>query len=59
MGSIAGAFSVTVVAYILTWTNNDWTLTFMISSGIYLVGAVCWLFLDSHTPIENESGRAA
>ena len=52
MGSIAGAFSVTVVAYILTWTNNDWTLTFMISSGIYLVGAVCWLFLDSHTPIE-------
>jgi ACS family glucarate transporter-like MFS transporter len=53
MGSIAGAFSVTVVAYILTWTNNDWTLTFMISSGIYLVGAVCWLFLDSHTPIET------
>jgi ACS family glucarate transporter-like MFS transporter len=53
MGSIAGAFSVTVVAYILTWTNNDWTLTFMISSGIYLVGAVCWLFLDSHTPVES------
>jgi ACS family glucarate transporter-like MFS transporter len=53
MGSIAGAFSVTVVAYILTWTNNDWTLTFMISSGIYLVGAICWLFLDSHTPIET------
>jgi ACS family glucarate transporter-like MFS transporter len=55
MGSIAGAFSVTVVAYILTWTNNDWTLTFMISSGIYLVGAVCWLFLDSHTPIETSA----
>ena len=55
MGSIAGAFSVTVVAYILTWTNNDWTLTFMISSGIYLVGAVCWLFLDSHTPIDDEA----
>jgi ACS family glucarate transporter-like MFS transporter len=53
MGSIAGAFSVTVVAYILTWTNNDWTLTFMISSGIYLIGAICWLFLDSHTPIET------
>ncbi len=53
MGSIAGAFSVTAVAYILTWTNNDWTLTFMISSGIYLVGAVCWLFLDSHTPVES------
>ena len=52
MGSIAGAFSVTVVAYILTWTNDDWTLTFMISSGIYLIGALCWLFLDSHSPVE-------
>ena len=52
MGSIAGAFSVTVVAYILTWTNDDWTLTFMISSGIYLIGAICWLFLDSHSPLE-------
>ena len=53
MGSIAGAFSVTVVAYLLTWTNNDWTLTFTISASIYLVGGVCWLFLDSHTPVEK------
>ncbi len=60
MGSIAGAFSVTVVAYILTWTNDDWTLTFMISSGIYLIGAICWLFLDSHSPVEPaEETKAA
>jgi MFS family permease len=60
MGSIAGAFSVTVVGYILTWTNDNWTLTFMISSGIYLIGAVCWLFLDSHSPVEPvESVEAA
>lgn len=53
MGSIAGAFSVTVVAYLLTWTQDNWTLTFMISSGIYLIGALCWLFLDSRTPVES------
>jgi len=58
MGSIAGAFSVTVVAYILTWTNDNWTLTFMISSAIYMVGAVCWLFLDSHTPVEASAPSA-
>ena len=50
MGSIAGALSVTVVGYLLTWTANNWTLTFYISAAIYLVGAVCWLFLDSHSP---------
>ena len=57
MGSVAGASSVLVVGYLLTWTGN-WTLTFYISAAIYLVGAVCWLFLDSHTPIEQPAGSA-
>ena len=53
MGSIAGASSVLVVGYLLAWTSGNWTLTFYISSSIYLVGAVCWLFLDSHSPLEK------
>ena len=53
MGSIAGAVSVTVVGYLLMATGGDWTMTFYISSAIYFVGAICWLFLDSHTPIES------
>ena len=58
MGSIAGASSVLVVGYLLTWTG-DWTLTFYISAAIYLVGAICWLFLDSHTPLERTEAAAA
>jgi MFS family permease len=57
MGSIAGASSVLVVGYLLAWTGN-WTLTFYISAAIYLVGAFCWLFLDSHTPVEQAPVRA-
>jgi len=61
MGSIAGAVSVTLVGYLLAWTSGNWTMTFYISSAIYFVGAICWLFLDSHTPIESrgESLRQA
>jgi MFS transporter, ACS family, glucarate transporter len=55
MGSIAGAVSVTVVGYLLAWTSGNWTMTFYISSAIYFLGAVCWLFLDSHTPIERRT----
>jgi MFS transporter, ACS family, glucarate transporter len=55
MGSIAGASSVTVVGYLLFWTGDNWTLTFYISAAIYLVGAICWLALDSHTPIEQRA----
>jgi len=58
MGSLAGASSVLVVGYLLTWTG-DWTLTFYISAAIYLVGAICWLFLDSHTPLERPAVAAA
>jgi MFS transporter, ACS family, glucarate transporter len=54
MGSIAGASSVTVVGYLLFWTAKNWTLTFYLSAAIYLVGAICWLFLDSHTPVEGK-----
>jgi MFS transporter, ACS family, glucarate transporter len=53
MGSLAGASSVLFVGYLLAWTSNNWTLTFFISAAIYLVGAVCWLYLDSHTPVER------
>jgi MFS family permease len=61
MGSIAGAASTTVVGYLLVWTSNDWSMTFYISAAIYFLGAICWLFLDSHTPIERreETVRAA
>jgi MFS transporter, ACS family, glucarate transporter len=58
MGSIAGAVSVTFVGYLLAWTGGNWTFAFYVSAAIYLLGAVCWLFLDSHTPIEHKTNAA-
>jgi MFS transporter, ACS family, glucarate transporter len=58
MGSIAGASSTIVVGYLLAWTSNNWNLTFYISAAIYLLGAVCWLFLDSHSPAVVETAPA-
>jgi MFS family permease len=57
MGSIAGALSPLVVGYLLAWTNQDWTLTFYVSAAIYCLGAVCWIFLDAHTPMERVAGQ--
>ena len=42
-----------IVGYILTWTNQNWTLTFYVSCGIYLIGGLCWLFIDAHKPLEE------
>jgi ACS family glucarate transporter-like MFS transporter len=52
MGNIGGAFSPLVVGYLLAWTEQNWTLTFYVSAAIYSLGAVCWWFLDSYTPLE-------
>jgi MFS family permease len=52
MASIAGALSPLVIGYLLAWTGQNWTVTFYISSAIYSLGAICWLFLDAHTPME-------
>jgi ACS family glucarate transporter-like MFS transporter len=58
-GGIAGACSALVVGYILAWTNQDWTLTFYISSAIYMFGGLCWLFLDASTPFEKTRAGSA
>lgn len=51
-GNIGGAISPMAISFILTWTNNDWNLTFYISAAIYLGGILCWKFLDPVTPLE-------
>jgi MFS family permease len=57
LGNIGGALSPLAIGYILTFTNNNWTLTFYVSSAIYLLGGVCWLFIDAHTPLTEESNN--
>jgi MFS transporter, ACS family, glucarate transporter len=55
VGNIGGALSPLIIGYILTWNPGNWTLTFYVSSAIYLMGGVCWLFIDAHTPVEKRS----
>jgi MFS family permease len=54
LGNIGGALSPLAIGYILTFTNNNWTVTFYVSSAIYLLGAVCWLFIDAQTPLVTD-----
>jgi MFS family permease len=53
VGNIGGALSPLAIGYILTWTSSNWSLTFYVSSAIYLLGGLCWLFIDAHTPLEQ------
>ena len=53
MGSIAAGIAPLVIGMILDCTGRNWALTFWVSGIIYLLGGLCWLWLDPVTPIES------
>ena len=53
MGNFGGFLSPIVIGYLVESTNN-WTLTFYVTAGVYLLGAVFWLLLDPVTPLEEQ-----
>ena len=54
MGNFGGMAGPLVVGLVLQYTQRDWQLAFMISSVIYFLGAICWLFIDPVTPLEKQ-----
>ena len=52
MGNFGGFIAPIITGYILDATGS-WNLTFTISSGVYLLGAVCWLQLDPETSLDR------
>ncbi len=51
-GNIGGALTPLFIGYVLYWTNHNWNLTFYVSAAIYLLGNVCWRYMDPVTPVE-------
>jgi MFS family permease len=54
-GNMGGAVAPLAIGYILRWSGNNWDLTFYVSAAIYLMGIVCWRFLDPVTPLDREA----
>lgn len=57
-GQLGGALGPIVVGYILQYMDRNWTLTFTIAAVIYVIGGLCWLWIDPVTPIEGEETGA-
>jgi len=53
MGNFGGMAGPLVVGLVLQYTHRDWQLAFLISSVIYFMGAICWLWIDPVTPLEK------
>jgi predicted MFS family arabinose efflux permease len=61
MGNLGGAVGNVLVGYILSETSKCWGVNFYVSGAVYLVGGLCWLFIDPVTPLApaHEAGATA
>lgn len=57
MGSIGAALAPLVIGFLLDNSKQNWALTFWISGIVYLAGGLCWLGIDSTTPLVTSDQR--
>ena len=53
MGNLAGFASPVFGGYLLHATGNNWSALLYTMAGVYLVGMLCWPWIDPVTPIET------
>ena len=56
-GNIAGGVAPVAVGYILKYSGHNWMITFWISAAIYVIGGLCWRWIDPVTPLEDDAGE--
>jgi cyanate permease len=53
-GQVAAILSQPVVGYSVKWFGN-WNVPFWLLAGLFVMGAVCWLFVDPEKPIYHHA----
>ena len=54
MGNAGGALAPMIVPLVLKATNDNWNANFWMFAIVYFLGAVCWMFIDPVTPLEQQ-----
>lgn len=55
-GQLGGALGPIVVGYILEYMNRNWTLVFALSAAVYVLGGLCWMWIDPVAPLDRDEG---
>ncbi len=54
MGNFGGALGPIVTPFLLSQFQNQWSVPIYVAAATYLISIVCWIFIDSVTPIEAD-----
>lgn len=53
MGNLGGVASPYVVGWLLKRTHDDFSVAFYMSSAVFVVGAICWIFIDPVSSMDD------
>jgi MFS family permease len=53
MGNLAGFVAPVLGGFLLDATHNDWNLFIYVNAAAGILGAICWLFIDPTTTLEQ------
>lgn len=53
MGNLGGAAGSYMIGDLLVRSGGNWNLAFYMSSGVFLLGAICWIFIDPVTSMDD------
>jgi sugar phosphate permease len=53
MGNLGGAAATAVIGHLLVLTHKNWNVVFYLAAAVFVAGAVCWLFIDPVTPMDE------
>jgi nitrate/nitrite transporter NarK len=54
MGNLAGFAAPWIGGILLQRNNGDWSQFLYLMAGMYVLGALCWPFIDPVTPIDKD-----
>jgi MFS family permease len=53
MGNLGGVLSPIAVPILLKWSGDNWQVPLLVAAGTYVISAICWVFIDPVTPLEE------
>ena len=58
MGNFGGMLCAKLTGYLVDPSGGGWTNVLLISSAVYFLGGLCWLFIDPVTSLEAKLGES-
>jgi len=55
MGNLGGAAATAAIGHLLDYTDRNWNVIFYLSAGVFALGALCWLFIDPVTSMDDQA----